>query len=218
MAAMALLFTVSCEENEDENTPGAEDIKGSRIVDADDDTWTLKITDNEFNVNSFPIEGNYTYTYTAGNIFLTREEELRVFHPSLILDGTVLILEEVLPEDADEYLKRNLEPIAFFKKDAKIPCTAADIKGAWHWAAFHNDDDPRIKITIDGNNIEVAIPIWRTINKGTFTYSNGYINMNVNADLSTGQPFEGTKKFPFVVNGDKGYGVLANLPGLYKKQ
>ena len=221
MAAFATMFAASCEVDVDDEQD-AEAMIATWSIQSEDFEGTLAITDKEFKINAFDYNGTYSYTYSAETFFLTGkgDEPMISFTADLIQSGTVLILEELVPEGADEQLSRYVEPIALYKKGAKIPCTKSDIQGEWRWASFHDDSDPRVIFKINGDNIEIHVPVWNTVYKGTYTYNNGYITMNVNMDQSSGHVNEDekTKIFPFVVNGKKGYGIFANLPGLYKKQ
>lgn len=155
-----------------------------------------------------------------------------------ICEKSVLALQD---QNNDYYLSEIL-----YKKDAYIPTTIEDIQGDWRWYMPDDKSYTRIAIQIKGNKMSLIIVPWGQRYDGTITYSNGYINMKVEAaytsrEEGTGQGWgegdlnpetlEATWKtlnrdiwqyyeidnMPFVVDGNEAYGTFAYHSGIYYK-
>jgi hypothetical protein len=139
------------------------------------------------------------------------------------------------------------EVVLMFKKDTPVPATIADIQGNWYWYMDGDSTDTRAAFKIEQNRMIIVIVAWGQRYDGTFTYENGLINFNVEAQYtSRGNPQgEGWgrgaldpetleanweplnpdswlsydfEQMPFVANGNEAYGTIANLTGVYYKK
>jgi hypothetical protein len=169
------------------------------------------------------------------------------FQAKIIYGGSVLIINYTINEnDLPARTPENTEDISIllYKKGGSISPDTAPIQGVWHWYEYStNQTEIRARIIFDGNSFELIITPWSEKYVGSYTYRDGYITCTIDNSYSAYNPetsegevdpvtleatwyltqkeqssFSEGLSFPFVVDGDVAYSILANLTFKYHKK
>lgn len=245
MAVTTLVF-YSCGEEDDSNggnnsnnQGGNTSIVGNWTNSQFNNTAKFTNTDYEF-VELGNIRDIGTYSYDGNIIYLTPKKYNNSNNvpqysgaTKFIYNSKVLVIQyDFDAKNVGTYDYFNM----YFKNGATIPATTNEIQGKWFWY-IGDRNTIRASFEFKNNNFEIIIPVYREFYKGTYTYNNGLITLNITSvktreyqdeSLSklyddwtidkTYSSLENGYSFQFIPNGNEAFGDLVGLPVYSVKQ
>lgn len=246
--ALATLF-VGCGKDDGgndgvNNPPTAERLVGSWVMTGEDYSIHLVFNENTWTENNGTQERSGTYALDGDILTMKMGDSLVNQAKVIMLYGyNVLVLRFQSPYGEDWGLTHEFG--LYYRKNATIAATQADIQGKWFWYMRGDNHAIRCALEFKGNAFDFIIPVWCERMKGTYEYVNGKVSFHVTEFLvreyleegneavenlysNWAAPEEGSGREapsfginfekPFVANGNEAYCVFANLPAYFEKQ
>ncbi|MDY5969725.1 MAG: hypothetical protein SPJ13_06920 [Bacteroidales bacterium] len=234
---------IGCEKGGTDNVSPttAEKIIGNWVIDGEDFSSKLTFGKNTWTQQERNYETSGTYSINGDILTMKIGDSLvNEAKVTMLYDYNTLVLRFKSPYGEDWGIAH--EFALYYRENATIAATQADIQGKWFWYMHGDRNTIRGSLEFKGNTFDFIIPVWSERMKGTYEYVNGIIKFHVteflvrdyldeapeNLYLNWAVPETGsghdTPSFgydfqrPFVANGNEAFCIIANLPAYFEKQ
>jgi len=248
---------VACGDDDEDTTTAKDSSSTGKVTTADlKGTWKydfygLSYVFTEKTFTATEGEETYTANYTlkdgviSYSYMLDDQPQQGTANVYLLYNKSVLVM-KAKPANGEDYSISEAAVILY--RDGKNPTTPkADIQGEWHWYMNGDTDYVRGAYKFNGDNFELIVTPWGQKYTGTYTYSGGFLTLNITKGYTSREPgsgdgwgegdldaktlegnwseldrdrwsFEPGWTVPFIVNGKEAYGALAGLPCVFYKK
>lgn len=237
--------TVPSETSTDEVTTAS--LKGTWKYDFYE--MTYEFTETTFTATEFGHTFTANYTLKDGVISYSYTEDGQAHQGTaqvyFLYNKSVLVM-KAKPADGENFSISEAATVLY--RNGNAPTTPkSDIQGEWHWYMNGDVNYVRGAYKFNGDNFELIITPWGQKYTGTYTYSGGFLTLNITNGYTSREPgtgygsgsgnldettlegtwndldrerwtFEPGQVVPFIVNGTEAYGSLANLPCVFYKK